>query len=164
MTSDQCNNGVCAGTVVCVGVPSAVPKTGQTGCFILAPDDEFVCTGSGEDGEYQKGVSVSPRFTDNGDGTVTDDLTGLIWLKNANCYGDQNWFAALSNANNLSSGACGLTDGSVAGAWRLPNVRELHSLIDFGALNPALPAAHPFVAVQNSGCAYPVDSPEYNIL
>ena len=61
-----------------------VPKTGQTTCS----DESGVsrpCTGTGEDGEHQKGVAwPNPRFTDNGDGTVTDNLTGLIWLKDAN--------------------------------------------------------------------------------
>ena len=32
--------------------------------------------------------SPSPRFTDNNDGTVTDNLTGLVWLKNANLFGE----------------------------------------------------------------------------
>ena len=38
----------------------------------------------------------------------------------------------------LKSGQCGLTDGSVAGNWRLPNVKELQSLIDFAYSKPAL--------------------------
>ncbi|MEI6209969.1 MAG: DUF1566 domain-containing protein [Desulfuromonadales bacterium] len=72
----------------------------------------------------------SPRFTDNANGTVTDNLTGLIWLKNANCFGTQAWSTAVASANNLAKGACGLTDGSSAGQWRLPNVLELRSLVN----------------------------------
>ena len=79
----------------------------------------------------EKGVAwPNPRFTDNGNGTVTDNLTGLIWLKNANCFGAKDWAMALSDANTLNNGECGLTDGSVEGDWRLPNVREMQSLID----------------------------------
>jgi hypothetical protein len=78
-------------------------------------------------------------FTDNGDGTVTDNLTGLIWLKNASCFGSRTWAQALSDCNALADGSCGLTDGSVAGDWRLPNVKELQSLIHYGVYNPALP-------------------------
>lgn len=50
----------------------------------------------------------------------------------------------------MASGACGLTDGSVAGAWRLPNVRELQSLIDYGNFGLVLPAGHPFTGAQSN--------------
>ena len=126
-----------------------VPKTGQTSSYA-----------TGDDGDLQMGVPwPDPRFIDNGDGTVTDELTGLIWLKNANCpNGTKVWSASLTFANSLydgwtgdaSGGDCGLSDGSSAGAWRLPNVRELHSLIDFASTNPALPVGHPFTGVQMS--------------
>ncbi len=49
-----------AGQVGVVGVP----KTGQTGCWD-ASGTPISCAGTGQDGESQKGVSVSPRFTDN---------------------------------------------------------------------------------------------------
>ena len=62
----------------------------------------------------------------------------------------QNWNTALSNVNSLASGSCGLTDGSVAGDWRLPSVRELESLIDYGHLGPTLPSGHPFTGFQNA--------------
>jgi hypothetical protein len=58
--------------------------------------------------------------------------------------GDAIWRDALALAKTLEDGICSLTDGSVAGAWRLPNVKELQSLIDFGRVNPALPTGHPF--------------------
>ena len=116
-----------------------VPKTGQT-----TSDDNK------DDGELERGVAwPSPRFTDNGDGTVTDNLTGLIWLKNANCYGSRIWSTALSDANTLNSGECGLSDGSAEGDWRLPNRRELHSLVDSDYAYPALPSVHPFTTVQS---------------
>jgi hypothetical protein len=117
-----------------------VPKTGQTASYA-----------TGDDGDLEKGVAwPTPRFTDNGNGTVTDNLTGLIWLKNANCFGARNWTQALSDANTLNSGECGLGDGSSEGDWRLPNVRELQSLIDYGCYSPALPSGHPFTGVQSS--------------
>jgi len=114
-----------------------VPKTGQT-----------TSSGTRDDGALQKGVAwPTPRFTDNGNGTVTDNLTGLIWTKNANAFGRKDWSDALTAANTLASGSGGLTDGSQAGDWRLPNVRELQSLVDYGRNNPTLPAGHPFTNV-----------------
>ena len=126
----------------CIPVSAArapVPRTGQTTTYA-----------AGDDGALQKGVaSPTPRFTDNNNGTITDNLTGLIWLKDASCLVVQNWANALAAANALAHGnvACGLSDGSVAGEWRLPNRNELESLLDLGTFNPALPASHPFLNV-----------------
>ena len=62
------------------------------------------------------------RFVDCGNGTVKDTRTGLFWLKNANCFGAQNWAAANISAAGLGHGQCGLTDGSLPGDWRLPTL------------------------------------------
>jgi len=80
----------------------------------------------------------NPRFTDNGDGTVTDELTGLLWLKDADCFGLRHWGSAVSAVRALEAGECGLTDSSMAGDWRLPSVKELQSLIAYGYHAPAL--------------------------
>jgi len=120
-----------------------VPQTGQMNSYA-----------SGDDGDLQAGVAwPEQRFTDNGDGTVTDNLTGLIWLQDANCdelgvigNGDE-WVEAVNLAYQLGAPACGLTDGSSSGDWRLPNIRELQSLVDYGNYDPALPTGHPFSEV-----------------
>ncbi len=109
-----------------------LPKTGQTRCYDKS-GSEIICTGTGQDGEFQTGFDWSgSRFVDNNDGTVLDSLTGLIWLKNANCFSMQNWSNALDLVNNLQDGQCGLTDGSKAGDWRLPNVNEYESIVHWG--------------------------------
>lgn len=121
-----------------------VPRTGQSDCFDQ-DGVEINCTGTGQDGEYKQGVKwPDPRFTDNSDGTVRDNLTGLIWLKDANCFGERMWQEALDDCNNLSAGWCGPS----AGDWRLPNRFELESLLDISQYSPALPTEHPFVNVQ----------------
>ncbi len=114
-----------------------LPQTGQTTCYDTA-GNVIACANTGQDGDWQAGVAwPSPRFTDNGNGTITDNLTGLIWLKNANCFGARVWANALNDANTLNSGECGLSDGSVGGDWRLPNVNELESLINAEQSNTA---------------------------
>jgi hypothetical protein len=123
------------------GKYAPVPKTGQTASTL-----------SKDDGDLEKGVAwPTPRFTANGNGTVTDNLTKLIWLQNAYSFVNGRTLAdALIEANNLKSGSIpGLTDNSKAGDWRLPNVRELQSLVDYGGSTPAiLPAGHPFTNVR----------------
>jgi len=69
------------------------------------------------------------RYVDCGNGTVTDTVTGLIWLKNANCFGRTNYAAANQAAAGLAAGQCGLTDGSSAGDWRLPTKTEWQATI-----------------------------------
>ena len=90
------------------------------------------------------------RFTDNKDGTVTDNLTKLLWLKNPNCFGMRDWQSAILAAKSLEEGGCGpdpdliLSDGSSSGDWRLPTMKELCTLIDFSRREPALPNGHMF--------------------
>ncbi len=132
------------------GVPAPVAKTGQS-----------VIHSTGDDGELKNGVVwPNPRFTDNSNGTVTDNLTGLIWLKDAMRFGAQEWVNALNMCNNLADDGVGLTDGSVPGDWRLPNVKELLSLVHYGFSYPTLPDTagtdphtdgDPFINVQSWG-------------
>lgn len=108
---------------------SPIPETGQTISYRV-----------GDDGHYQMGFEwPDPRFTDNDDGTVTDNLTGLMWTKNAH-HGVMTWYDAIDHCNNL--------EHPDYDDWRLPNVRELQSLIDYGSVGPALPEDHPFIHVQ----------------
>jgi len=169
-------SGLFAATLQAGPKPKLV-QTGQVDCF-NGFGDPVVCEGTGQDGDIQAGIEPPAiRFTDNGDGTIRDKLTKLTWLKNANCLataglgpfndfddiaddGRVFWQTALDFANTLESGQCGLMDGSSAGNWRLPNVRELHSLIDYGQLEPALPAGHPFAELEEQGAYYSSTSDE----
>ncbi len=136
------------GSLECPDAP--VAKTGQTESFGYF-DDEGLFVDVDDDGKLQKGVAwPNSRFTintdgnGNPDGTVTDNLTGLIWDQNADrffyLHGTITWSEALKLCNNLAaSDHDDLNDGSVAGDWRLPNVRELQSLVHYGFSGPALP-------------------------
>ncbi|MBF0240638.1 MAG: DUF1566 domain-containing protein [SAR324 cluster bacterium] len=67
-------------------------------------------------------------FTDNGNSTVTDSATGLVWQQTDG--GQKTWENALTYCEGLSLG--GATD------WRLPNRNELQSLVDYSKSNPAI--------------------------
>jgi hypothetical protein len=113
-------------------------KSGSAGAIQLLATGAFSGQGGGsgqsfgtnDDASLQLGVRFpTPRFIDNANGTVTDTVTGLTWLKEADCIRDT-WSNALTAVNKLASGQCGLTDGSTAGQWRLPNRAEMLSLSD----------------------------------
>ncbi len=118
--------------------PIVLPKTGQTATYW-----------PGDDGDLEKGVPWPlPRFNDNGNGTVTDNLTGLIWLKNADCSRLlSDWYAAfdfiteLNTTGQMDRWPCGDTSngGSHQNDWRMPNVSELQSLVHYGVFEPAVP-------------------------
>lgn len=136
-------------TAVGPGV-APIEQTGQQSCFNAA-GSEIACAGTGQDGDHRAGVAwPEPRLVDNGDGTVTDHLTGLVWLQLTDCFGLETWEQALASAAALSSGVCGLLDGSQAGDWRLPNFKELVSLVDYGQRQPVLPEGHPFAGLSGT--------------
>ncbi|MEI7436613.1 MAG: DUF1566 domain-containing protein [bacterium] len=151
VTGTLSTNGGCA-------YPAPVPETGQT--------TEYT---AGDDGSYKKGATwPNPRFTvgTGVDGTncVTDNLTGLVWARNANLAGiAMTWADAIVYCTNLTYG--GTND------WRLPNVREMQSLIDYGRNTPALcntsgtgkwSENDPFTGVQSSD--YYWSSTTYDLL
>jgi len=130
-----------------------IPKTGQPPICSDSSGTVIDCTDTGQDGEYQRGFAwPEPRFTDHEDGTVTDTLTGLMWTKDANLpEGSKNWQEALDYVAGMNTNTYenfGYPD------WRLPNLRELHSLIDYGENTSALTSGHPFINVQIEGITY----------
>jgi len=68
------------------------------------------------------------NFTDNGDETVTDNNTGLMWQQGEG--GEKTWEDAISYCEGLS--LAGHTD------WRLPNIKELNSITDYNIYNPPI--------------------------
>jgi hypothetical protein len=122
---------LCCSVALSFAATVELRQTGQTSTY-----------STGDDASKMRGVAwPNPRFSDNDNGTVTDNLTGLVWLGNANCLdtvggvakdpdGHLSWANALTWSNNLADGDCDLTDGSIAGQWRLPTVNELQSLVN----------------------------------
>ena len=152
---------------VTVAYPAPVPQTGQTRCWDDQPavphrayDSHIDCTNTLQDGDLQKGLpSPVPRFMDNADGSVTDNLTGLVWLKNVVCLGRQTWFSALVSASNLAAGMCGLTDGSTQGEWRVPNIKEFLSILSYQVPDPNLAAVDIYALPEN----YPFTGLGFNV-
>ena len=101
-----------------------LPDTGQTVHYSTAP---------GDDSDYHP-AAVQPSYTDNGNFTVTDNITGLVWKKcsegqinNATCSGaaaTYTWLGAIGQCEGLTF--AGASD------WRLPNIKELMSIVDYG--------------------------------
>jgi len=118
-----------------------LPATGQTLCY---SDQGAVvpCAGTGQDGEFRRGIPwPEPRFDARGE-IVLDRLTGLIWRRAASLApAGVSWQEALAAVARLN-----LDDGA---GWRLPNINELESLADCAAANPALPSGHPFAQVRD---------------
>ncbi|MEW6328158.1 MAG: DUF1566 domain-containing protein [Thermodesulfobacteriota bacterium] len=110
-----------------------VPRTGQVRSYYPL-----------DDGALQIGRPwPKPRFKDNGDGTVTDQLTGLMWLKDADpANGKKDWSQALACIMHMNTRkVAGYSD------WRLPHLKELQTIFDYGQVKPALPSGHPFLNV-----------------
>ena len=108
-----------------------LPRTGQISTYDQT-GNLIDFQGSGQDGEFQRGVVwPDPRFIVNGDGTVSDSLTGLMWIKDANCFGDLPWPTAVQmvadfNKNTVS--CHGLT--TEYHDWFLPDVNQMATLFD----------------------------------
>jgi hypothetical protein len=120
------------GEIVYTNATAALPRTGQTNSYM-----------TGDDGALERGVAwPDPRFTVQADtNCVLDNLTGLVWARNANLPGQLSWSNAVAFCSGLDYG--GSTE------WRLPNVNELESLTDYRNIWPVLPSGHPFVNVQS---------------
>lgn len=114
-----------------------LPDTGQTSCYddvgnvisCPSPGERFY----GQDAQYQ---GPQRHYRDNGDGTVTDLNTGLMWQQGDDQNGTgwnspyYTWQQAGDYCSGLSLG--GHTD------WRLPTVKELTSLLNLGGVDPSI--------------------------
>ncbi len=124
-----------------------LPKTGQTTCYDNS-GAVMSCTNTGQDGDLQKGVDwPNPRFAANGDTSITDNLTGLAWAPHGNLMsmrdphwekqgpasdGSVTWQHALDYVAKLNAEKyLGHND------WRLPNIKELESLVNYAQPNTA---------------------------
>lgn len=125
---------------------AGLPDTGQTKCYDSG-GTESSCAGTGQDGAY----SINPMsFTDNANGTITDNNTGLVWQKcsmgqnnDASCSGSattHNWYQATgtydASYNPSALNICGSLTLAGQTGWRLPTKKELVGIVDYSILFP----------------------------
>ncbi len=109
-----------------IGGTIELPQTGQTTCYDDA-GNPIACANTGQDGDFIAGVSWPvPRFEVDATGAcITDNLTGLMWSRNAwNLTNPTSWSVSVLNPPTAIF-QCGFSD------WRLPNINELQSLVNF---------------------------------
>jgi len=135
-----------------------VPDTGITECYDEAGNQIFPCPGPGEPYYGQDGNLIynSMSFTDNADGTLTDNVTGLLWQKTADAN-PRTWDEAVNYCDGLSN----LNFGSHNSGWRLPALIELDSIMDLSvdtgaAINPI------FTGTEAAGYWTSTDDPDDN--
>jgi len=142
-------NGCASEPVPCQG--GGLLTTGQTQCD-QGSGTLGACPGLPAGQDAAVGAGAPLNYTDNGDGTITDNVTGLMWEKLSqdgtvhNVNNTYTWSQAFSvKIAQLNTQACfaGHCD------WRLPNRRELESLVDLGRVAPAVDPLF------NTQCAIP---------
>ncbi len=126
------------------GKSPILPQTGQYKCY----DEngfEIPCKDTGQDGEIRAGVKwPNPRFSLKNELVVKDELTGLLWTRNADL---SKGLVTLNEAYELILDLNKRNYGQIS-SWRLPNINELESLVDASTHSPSLPNGHPFENVR----------------
>jgi hypothetical protein len=141
------------------GGPSSgcrLPASGQTNCYSVA-GAQVACAGTGHDGDVQAGSTLAD--VDNGDGTITDANTGLTWAKKSDDGSIHDQDTVYAWGTSFLAYVATLNGANFAGHndWRMPNVKELQSIVNFGEDIPAVsPAFHsgctPGCTVLNCSC------------
>jgi len=134
---------------------NALLATGQTTCWDPV-GTVIACATTGQDGDLKKGAPLA--YVDNGDGTITDTNTGLMWEKldddnvGNNLGGIHDWSNTYTWANAFAVKVATLNGGGgFAGHadWRLPNLTELNSIVNLEIPYPPGPTV---TAAFNTGC------------
>jgi hypothetical protein len=118
-------------------------QTGLVKCYDLH-GNEIPCFEAEQDASFHIGYPwPEPRFSILDDDLVRDDLTGLIWTRKTNFFDFPiTWNQALDEVETMNRQSfAGYHD------WRIPNRREMRSIVSHGHIKPALPSGHPFTDV-----------------
>jgi hypothetical protein len=110
----------------CYNGASMAVRGGQSGFLVNSAMETLDAV---DKGSLDGASTAAGGYTDNGDGTVTDKSTGLMWQKNAS-HAEFDWEEALNFCSQQSTG--GYLD------WRMPTIKELQSLVDYSRTSPAI--------------------------
>ncbi len=115
---------------------SPIVDTGQTACYDASGAATACPTiGAafyGQDAQYS---SNTPSYTNNADGTITDNVTGLMWQQSPDTDGDGVINATDKLTFNEAIAAADVLTLAGYDDWRLPTITELHSLTDFSGID-----------------------------
>lgn len=115
-------------------------------------------------------TTPSSNFTANGDGTVTDVTTGLMWMR---CSLGQTWNSSSSSCDDIASTytwseAFSAAEGSVFAGhsdWRVPNIKALNSIVEIACYNPSInETAFPNTLASSYRSSSPANNPNYSSL
>jgi hypothetical protein len=140
-------------------VPAKIPDTGQTKCYDTA-GNEIACPSPGQEYHGQDAnYAINPMsFTAQPDGTVKDNVTGLIWEVKQNKDGVKDYanpndadntytwydpdpgtnggYAGTQSANDTQDFLAALRAKTGYSDWRLPSREELRSIVDYSIPYP----------------------------
>jgi hypothetical protein len=117
--------------------PSPIVDTGQDVCYDAA--DEIPCPSAGNPfyGQDAQHTGNLPSYTDHGDGTTTDNVTSLMWQQSTDTDGDTDIDADDKLTYSASGPYCSALTLAGYTDWRLPDIKQLYSLIDFRGTDPS---------------------------
>lgn len=117
--------------------PFPIPDTMQSACY--GETQEIICPAPGEAFYGQDAQHLGPQqsYTDNGDGTVTDNVTGLMWVQTPDLNSDG--VINIDDKRTLDEALAGAETFDLAGHldWRLPTITEMYSLMNFNGVDPS---------------------------
>jgi len=119
------------------GLTYPIVDTNQGLCYNNSEQIDCPAEGEafyGQDAQYS---GNAPSYTDNGDGTITDNVTGLVWLESPDTNGDGNIDAADKMSYKAACAYCENLSYAGHDDWRLPTIKQLYSLILFSGRDPS---------------------------
>lgn len=129
--------------------------TGQNKCYSDRSEISPPRPGQPFYGQDAQHPGPAPSYRDNGDGTISDLNTGLMWVK---ARGEKvTWDAALAGAATCRVGK--------HADWRMPTIKELYSLINFtGGCAGTVSNSRPYLDTRYFGFAYGDESRGFRII